>query len=688
MKIKSISVFNVGPYKNRSTFDFASNNKQNISLIGGKNGAGKTTLFKAIQFCLYGAKALGYEVNNQYYFKEIKKIININNLLISNSPASVSVKLSLENSTDCDDYTVVREWIIVNDKINESFNIYHAERKLNGIEIADFENLMMQLIPPDLFNFYFFNGEKIFDMLFDENSISNFKTSFIKIIGLDSIELLIDNFEKHAVEKSINKKLVAEYSKIHDKYKKVKDEKKRLEVEISLLQSEVKSLELELSQAKKKYSKNNVLTLSERSLLEKELKELEEKRDKMRRVLKDAGNNFIPFLILREEIKRLEKKISVSKASVTPDELQSVLMSPITLKYLKSNIKDEIHPFIEGLIKTISESDGNTIIHLSSSDKQYLLEQISHILADDRKNEIIELEKNYIASLNRCKEIRIILEENSGERNDEYNQFEIDINNKIISLQKSIESLYKQLGPVLDKFGTTHLAYTKIKEQYEAELKKESVSSISYNASASFKKLRDQIVSNKISLLKKNFIDNFNLLINKSDLVSGIEVEPDLSVYPYKEITLSNLEAKNMLKTSNNNLLIEQYGEDGFYAIKNVNNHQSVKVKKKILGTMSAGESQIYVIALYMSMISLSHVNIPLIIDTPFGRIDEIHRTNIIDNFLKRINNQTIILSTDEEIVGNLYERIKDKVCTEYTISNSEGSGTSIVRGYFKEVAK
>ena len=94
-------------------------------------------------------------------------------------------------------------------------------------------------------------------MLFDEESKNNFKSSFVKIVGLDTIDILIDNFEKHAVEKSVNKKLTNDYSKALEKYKKIKDSKNTLEEQIRELEAYVKTLEDELNQAKKNQQKFN-----------------------------------------------------------------------------------------------------------------------------------------------------------------------------------------------------------------------------------------------------------------------------------------------------------------------------------------------------------------------------------------------------------------------------------------------
>ena len=48
MKIKRITLYNIGPYVDLNTFDFSISKDRNVVLIGGKNGAGKTTFFKSI----------------------------------------------------------------------------------------------------------------------------------------------------------------------------------------------------------------------------------------------------------------------------------------------------------------------------------------------------------------------------------------------------------------------------------------------------------------------------------------------------------------------------------------------------------------------------------------------------------------------------------------------------------------
>lgn len=76
MKIKRISLYNIGPYIGFNSFDIEVDKNKNIILIGGKNGAGKTTFFKSIKTCLYGCKVWGFDAPCKEYYS----IINANML--------------------------------------------------------------------------------------------------------------------------------------------------------------------------------------------------------------------------------------------------------------------------------------------------------------------------------------------------------------------------------------------------------------------------------------------------------------------------------------------------------------------------------------------------------------------------------------------------------------------------------
>ncbi|MFT6777461.1 MAG: DNA sulfur modification protein DndD, partial [Paraglaciecola sp.] len=99
---------------------------------------------------------------------------------------------------------------------------------------------------------------------------------------------------------------------------------------------------------------------------------------------------------------------------------------------------------------------------------------------------------------------------------------------------------------------------------------------------------------------------------------------------------------------------------------------------------LSAGERQLLAIAILWGLAEASGKELPTVIDTPLGRLDGKHRTRLIENYFPYAAKQVLLLSTDEEIAGEYYAKLKPVVNREYHISFDEQAHTStITEGYF-----
>mgnify|MGYP003311474218 CR=1 FL=1 len=109
----------------------------------------------------------------------------------------------------------------------------------------------------------------------------------------------------------------------------------------------------------------------------------------------------------------------------------------------------------------------------------------------------------------------------------------------------------------------------------------------------------------------------------------------------------------------------------------------SIEIDKS---SLSKGEKQIFVMALYYSLIQLCSNEIPFIIDTPFARIDTEHRNNISKYFFSKLKGQVFILSTNEEIDSAHVKIMKDKISATYMLENTDNSKTLVYSNkYFEE---
>lgn len=192
MKIKRIELCNFGSYAGINTFDLNQNSSEEgkIVLIGGKNGAGKTTLFSGIKLCLYGHKAEGFNHVNAFYRREVKKFFNDLGKYETDFQCYVKVDCLLSNGQKNDLYEIKREWQIHSRLLEdfETITIWKNGIPLNEEELADFDNFLLSIVPPDLFDLFFFDGEQIADYFLAAEGSQRIKDAFMVLCGFDTLE--------------------------------------------------------------------------------------------------------------------------------------------------------------------------------------------------------------------------------------------------------------------------------------------------------------------------------------------------------------------------------------------------------------------------------------------------------------------------------------------------------------------
>ena len=106
----------------------------------------------------------------------------------------------------------------------------------------------------------------------------------------------------------------------------------------------------------------------------------------------------------------------------------------------------------------------------------------------------------------------------------------------------------------------------------------------------------------------------------------------------------------------------------------------------------SAGENQVFATALLAGLAKISGIDAPLVVDTPLGRLDSTHRSNILRYWVSDGQRQVVLLSQDKEIDVETFKSIEPSVAKTYLlhhvdIGNGVGRTTATEGHYFKEVA-
>ncbi len=215
MKINNIILHNFGSYEGTTDFETRPFDDRNIVLVGGKNGAGKTTLFTAMRLCLYGYKSMGYKNANSFYNRTIVKLINNTAKISKPATAYVTMFVELNNGQGMDSFSLTRKWEL-NESLTESFTVLKNGVSLTEDQIADFDKYIVSLIPPELFNLYFFDGEKIADFFMNEGSNARIKEAFLTLCGYDTFDIMRKNFKRISTGSSTSTPALEEYISAKD----------------------------------------------------------------------------------------------------------------------------------------------------------------------------------------------------------------------------------------------------------------------------------------------------------------------------------------------------------------------------------------------------------------------------------------------------------------------------------------
>jgi DNA sulfur modification protein DndD len=91
----------------------------------------------------------------------------------------------------------------------------------------------------------------------------------------------------------------------------------------------------------------------------------------------------------------------------------------------------------------------------------------------------------------------------------------------------------------------------------------------------------------------------------------------------------------------------------------------------------SAGASQVFTQALIWAVTNVSGRDFPFIVDTPLARLSHEQRLGVLRTFTDRLG-QVILLSTDEEVVGDKLDAIRDRILAAYQLRVRHEDGVSV----------
>ncbi len=711
MKIEQIELNNFGSYEESNLFDLSgASSDQRIVIVGGKNGAGKTTLFTAIQTCLYGHTAFGFKSAGKRYLKEIYQLINNKARLDETKSASVRIRFS-ESKIDADLYEVTRSWQWSNGIITETLAVYQNGELLNTEATLNFQNYLLHLIPPELLKLYFFDGEKIAEYFLNDDH-NNIKDALLVLSGNDTFEILYSNTRKllNGTE-SGNESIAQNYADQKEALARYRQEEMRIIAALAEKTTDIEHFEAELQKENDAYAASGGVSLDQWKDLQRQIKDEEDRRERLNWELKAVAADVLPFLIVKDLLGNVRKQIHTENEMRTYRILRESLSAPrfkrhiaVTMKKTSSQdpgndskiLTDAIQAFFEDrdldlqeAIFSLSDEEVTSVLNLVSSIEQYKVTTISKYRR--RINDSIE----------RSKEIRDEIQRSSIENFQGHIERVAEINSLLDRAALDKEALQTELVGIQEQIAGVTKAIDITRKALEAELKKQSISALSDRVLLLVEELQDKQYKKLLACVEFDLNNKFRQLIRKDDFVDHIYINADFSLHlirrQYVEISALQLIARKhgvaALKGTLNKAafqeLITQLSttEDKLsFALTNCEKESMVLPMELDYTRFSNGEKQILVMSLYWAIMNQSQSELPFIIDTPFARIDSEHRANITERFFKELHGQLFVLSTNEELRHEHIIALDQQIAKVYMLEYGDDKRTRIAEGSYFEV--
>ena len=658
MKLQEIVIQNFMPYKGEQKIEFPQHDTQNVMLLFGDNMRGKTSFLNSIRWGFYGL-ALGR------HMRLIPRLNLINSIAASEDDWSMSIKLKF--SHEGKQYELRRQLnkkehvsIPRNDgDFEESIGLKIDNQVINGDSII---NEINQVTPEEISRFFLFDGELLqeYENLLVEQSEQGekIKEHIEQALGVPALvngrnefsKLLTDarRMQTRDAKNSSDAKTYAEQQRVNEA-KQVTLEKdiQDLEIQQRDVQKQIDDIEEELKNTeavqRKKY---------ELDALKAQLKKVEEQlaydADEQRKLFKDAWKDVlfkgVEPLVASLQSKRNSLMTAANNKAVLDSkisELQKSLANPVCPTCTQTIPQQELDG-IKTKIEELKAEAELSLVNLDDvTDINLQIDKLIKVKSHNECSRICEL-----VTKRRKAQVSVIkIETQIDDIQEEIMGFDTE---QIMRQREKKDRLGNQLFKLESDIKETKIQLKKLSE------KQAHISALISKSSGS---------EGQSSTIRVNLYQNLEIVFK-----AGINELRDA--------------LRGQVETFASNAF-SQLTTEKTYAGLEINNNYGLSILDhtgNVLKERSAGAEQIVALSLIDGLNKTARKSGPIVMDTPLGRLDPNHRSNVL-KYLPKMAEQVVLLVHEGEIdpsrdLSNFAERIGAR----YQIQRISATESRIVR--------
>jgi DNA sulfur modification protein DndD len=651
MLFERLLVENLGVFRGQHSLELLPTDPHRpIVLVGALNGSGKTTVIEALQLALYGKRAAYGWRGASSYPQYIEQIRNRHAKATEMTVAEVTLRLA-----DGRRLRVRRHWSFAKAQPREYLSVYLNEAVAPDLTLSDtWEDEVERLLPARLSELFFFDGERIEKLADPAQSADVLRAAVASLLGLDLVDHLVADLE--ILRTRQRQKLLTDADRARLEALNAQHDTACQEREDHLQKKAAVAAKLDHAHA-------------ERSAIE-------------RRVREQGGDRFQQREQLASEVATEEGRISVMEqqlrllaASALPLQLVAPLLASIRKEAARKNHSMDARTkkaLRQELLKLSKWVDKRTFPKAVKAELYDYVRAAESRLSDDPSAVDDKLHWERLGT-----RLDSLVSAGLGEACDVATTLIAQLavsGEKFHALQERLSQVpeQEQLAAILRAQGAAEASVSTLTAeaaQFDQQLQMVNrnlylvqqqratlldralesseatrISDYCQRSAKTLAEFRANLVQRRREQLEQLILEAFQLLARKSDLVGRVKLDNETM-------------AVTLLTPDGQTLVTQQ---------------------------LSAGERQLLAVAMLWGLARASGRPVPVVIDTPLGRLDGDHRRTLVERYFPDASHQVILLSTDQEVDADFSQLLDNSVAHRYLIGYDESRRSSAFSpGYF-----
>jgi DNA sulfur modification protein DndD len=658
LRINRVELENFGPYKGSQSIELP--DEPGVTIVYGENMRGKTSLLNAIRYALFG-KILGRGSRNI----SPEEYINWESLEEGNYSFSVTLVFESEGS----EFELTRQYqprsSVGEPKSEDDYTeeiFLKKDGSIMGPDQRDQE--IAQILPEQVSRFFLFDGELLQqyeELLIDESEMGRqIREAIERILGVpvlkngraDLRELLQDaeSQESKAAQKSeLTKELGVQLETAQEKRRHFEEELEELKTELETLEEDKATKRGELDEIEAIRSK-----MEEKDDLKERIEEIDSslktKNDKLRDLMDEAW-----YSVLEETIQERRSVLDQKERELQEQRIEASVAEELAERFSKA-VNDNRCPICDQDIDSEHKSN------LESEIKKLENEAV----ADGGET------PDSLGDVARAVDILKTIERSNPEE-------------RIADTVSEIDGLKAEKATKQDKIKEIEQDIDSSKEKRAARLNSEHE-----------KIIKKMSVKEQAIKEQQSDIDDVKETIEKLkeslDDISGDEIDEERERRQLYQELVDLFDdgvaqyrdgLRERVEQDASNIFLQLTTEPEYERLE-INENYGLSIVHESgdkISVRSSGAEHVVALALMGALQNNAPLKGPIIMDSPFGRLDEGHVRNVVDT-LPSLTEQVMLLVYEDELeIEDAREILGGKLRKEYTMQRVTARHTDLVPG-------